>query len=170
MKWTYAWLNRPENANFTFEEHLEFDESLIKTKASSLLDLNEVKVTGNGHYSPSTEHLTLRLDILGEMIVPCALTLEPVPYPFRIETEEVLSFNPEEKDDGFWIIQNKVVDLTEIVWQLICLEIPLKVIKEGASIKKSGEGWRLISEEEQASEKENEIDPRLAKLKDYFKK
>lgn len=168
MKWTYAWLNQPQNSNFTFEKQIVFEESLIRSKAT-LLDLKPVSVIGHGRFSPTTDHLTLNLKIVGEMILPCALTLEPVPYPFVIETEEELSFILDEEDQGFWIIENKIVDLTEIVWQLICLEIPLKVIKEGASIVTSGKGWRLVSEEDKAKEKEDQIDPRLAKLQDYFK-
>jgi uncharacterized protein len=169
MKWTYSWLNQPGHGKFTFDEQIIFDSSLIKTKAATLLDLKPVNVKGSGVFSSQTKILTLDLIIEGIMIVPCALSLEPTPYPFKIETTEMLSFDHDDEKDDYWPVFNDTVDLYSLVWQLICLEIPLKVIKEGAKIKTSGIGWKLVTEDEQEASNEEIIDPRLAKLKDYFK-
>jgi uncharacterized protein len=169
MKWTYSWLNQPGHGKFTFDEQIIFDSSLIKTKSATLLELKPVHVKGNGVFSSSTNTLTLDLNIEGVMIVPCALSLEPTSYPFKIETEEKFGFDLDEEKEDYWPVFNDTVDLYSLVWQLICLEIPLKVIKEGAKIKTSGDGWKLVSEDEQEMEQASKIDPRLAKLKDYFK-
>ena len=48
------------------------------------------------------------------------------------------------------------------------MEVPMRVVKEGASLKTHGQGWKVLSEEDER-EDEDYIDPRLAKLKDYFK-
>ncbi len=48
------------------------------------------------------------------------------------------------------------------------LEVPMRVVKEDANIKSEGKGWKIL--DSSTSEKDEEyIDPRLAKLKDYFK-
>ena len=44
-----------------------------------------------------------------------------------------------------------------------------RVVKEGAKIKTTGQGWKMMSEEDENQNLEDDIDPRLAKLKDYFK-
>ena len=43
----------------------------------------------------------------------------------------------------------------------------MRVVKEGATLKTSGTGWKVLNENEEKDE--DYIDPRLAKLKDYFK-
>ena len=50
----------------------------------------------------------------------------------------------------------------------IMLEVPMRVVKDDARIKSEGKGWKIL--DSSASDKNEEyIDPRLAKLKDYFK-
>jgi len=47
------------------------------------------------------------------------------------------------------------------------LEVPMRVVKDDANIKESGKGWKILDGQEDNDEEY--IDPRLAKLKDYFK-
>lgn len=55
-----------------------------------------------------------------------------------------------------------------MVFENIMLEVPMRVVKDDARIKSEGKGWKIL--DSSASDKNEEyIDPRLAKLKDYFK-
>jgi uncharacterized metal-binding protein YceD (DUF177 family) len=71
-------------------------------------------------------------------------------------------------DKGCVEVKRDKVELTPIVISEIMMEVPMRVVKEGATLKNSGNGWKVLSEED-AKQDEDYIDPRLAKLKDYFK-
>lgn len=75
--------------------------------------------------------------IIGVMILPDDITLENVSYPFNIKIEE--------KIENF----TNLLDITDILWQNILVEIPSKVHSpknENVTIK--GDGWRVITEDE----------------------
>ena len=87
------------------------------------------------------------LNIKGTMILPCSVTLNPVSYPFDINTEVKISNDDEENEEYVKINQNNI-DIISIIWQNIVLEIPLKVTDSSVSdIKLSGDGWKLIRED-----------------------
>ena len=54
---------------------------------------------------------------------------------------------------------------------MIVINVPLKVVKEGAVLeKKVGKNWQIGDFEEKNEPKEKPIDPRLESLKNYFDK
>lgn len=86
----------------------------------------------------------------GTMIIPDDITLEDFEYNFTSEIEE----NIDETRINF----QKTIDITEDLWQNILVEIPLKAVNEkNKNIKLEGDGWRLISEDELASTKNNPL-------------
>ena len=68
------------------------------------------------------------------------VTLEPVEYTFKTEIEEILDK-----------LQN-TIDITDVLWQNILVEIPSKVRTTDEDIEIYGEGWRVITEEQFAKE------------------
>ena len=77
----------------------------------------------------------------GTMVIPDDITLEDYTYNFTSEVEEKI----EESD----INLQKTLDITEILWQNILVEIPLKAVNEkNKNLSLKGDGWRLISEDE----------------------
>lgn len=166
MKWLKSWLQQQPNGEFNFEESLVFDSNLIKS-TRYLLGLREIVILGQGFYMKETETLTLNFSIQGIMIVPCALSLEPVDYPFTTSTEIKYTFINSTKNDEIIVVKGLEIDIIPFVWELISLEIPLKVIKPGASISTKGDNWEVINE---ATASQKPIDPRLAKLNEFFKK
>ena len=60
-----------------------------------------------------------------------------------------------------------VVELLPVIFQLILMEVPLKAVKPGIGEYPQGKGWKVIREEDLRKEKEQEIDPRLAKLREF---
>ena len=122
--------------------------------------ISDVKV--DGYIYNNEENYEIDIKISGTMVLGCARTLEDVDYPFNIEINEVIDENNE---NNLQIIQNRL-DIFPIIWQNILADVPLRVLAPDAKEEPlKGDGWRLVSEEE---EKE-EIDPRLAKLSDYIK-
>lgn len=95
----------------------------------------------------------------GTMIIPDDITLEDFEYNFTSEIEE----NIEETRINF----QKSIDITEDLWQNILVEIPLKAVNEkNKNLTLEGEGWRLISEDEINSSKNNP----LSSLEEMFRK
>ena len=96
--------------------------------------------------------LTLEGNLKGNMILSDDITLEDVEYNFNIEVEEELENSDDELED--LIIDNKL-DLLNLLWQLIQVEIPSKVHKNNVDVTMSGNGWKLINEEELNNNKNN---------------
>lgn len=122
--------------------------------------ISPVKISG--FISNNEENYELDINISGTMILPCARTLKDVNYNFNIDINENISENG---DNSLEIIQNSL-EIFPIVWQNILVDVPLRVLAPDAKEEPlEGDGWRLITEDED----KEEIDPRLAKLKDYIK-
>ena len=103
----------------------------------SIIELNSVNITGN----VCEENGSFLLDLLikGTMVVPCSISLKPVPHSFKIEINE----NIFEKTTN-------TIDIFPIVWENILMEIPIKVTSSDLSnIKTSGDGWELITNEKE---------------------
>ncbi len=142
------------------DEVANFNEEDIKK--ADMLDLKDVKVTGQISKN-NLDSYNVYLKVSGEMILPCAITLKPVNYPFNIEIDEIFSEDASEMSKKIKKFEN-TIDILPIVWENILMEIPMRVVSPDASLEKvEGNGWKLVTED---SEFEN---PELAKLKDLLK-
>ena len=89
------------------------------------------------------------------------MDLEEVNYPINLEISEILSENDDEKDQN----QIKTLDIMDILWQNIVLEVPISVRKNPEKkYNLEGEGWELVNEERK------KLDPRLAPLLELLEK
>lgn len=141
-------------------EIVNFNEEDIKN--ADMLDLKDVKVTGQISKN-NLDSYNVYLKVSGEMILPCAITLKPVNYPFNVEIDEIFSEDAIEMSKKIKKFEN-TIDILPIVWENILMEIPMRVVSPDASLEKvEGNGWKLVTED---SEFEN---PELAKLKDLLK-
>lgn len=144
------------------ENVIEIDNSLTFPQTDldnvGIRRLEEAKV--KGFIIKIYEEYELNLEITGNMILPCSISLVDVLYPIKINIHE----NIDENEEYFKIIDNSL-DIMPIVWQNIVVEIPMKVISPDVDhTLLKGDGWKLSNEED----KENELDPRLDKLRDLL--
>ena len=96
------------------------------------------------------------------LIIPCAITLKPVKYPFSIQIEGDLNEIVEENAEKYLNSKN-TLDILPIIWENILMEIPMRVVSEGADdITLEGDGWKLITGDEKVENTE------LSKLKDLL--
>ena len=148
-------------------EYIDINEDFVCEsnlfEKSGIISLNDTKVVGtisnegNNHY--------LECSVIGTMVIPCSLTLKPVNYPFSIKVEGILEDLYEEIGE---IVKNNqnTIDILPIIWENILMEIPMKVVSDEIDdVKVSGNGWRLITEDEENSK---EINPELEKLRDLL--
>ena len=105
--------------------------------------------------------LSLNLNIKCTLTLICSISLKDVKYDINLDIEEEIS---EDSDENMKILNNSI-DLLPIIWQNILMEIPIKVVSPDIEEKNIyGDGWKFITDEEE----DNEIDPRLSKLKDFL--
>ena len=143
---------------FTLEDVISF-----KVVRKPLLGLDKINVRADIFNDGRLFNVTLT--IKGVAKVECAYTLEAVNYPLNFTEAIDISDDPNNVDAYY--VKGNYVELDPIVLDLVIGEIPTRVIKKGAKIKKEGEGYRVLSEDELRKQKENEYNPAFDKLKDF---
>jgi uncharacterized protein len=166
MKYNLQWIVK-QYGNFTIEESIIFPEALFE-KYAHINNLKDIMVQGTGNLDVKEKRLYVDLQITGTMLLPCALTLDEVEYPFTVSSTEIFSFEKPDPEEDVHEVKKDIVDLTPVVFENIMLEVPMRVVKDKASIANEGRGWKLLDNAADCEE-EDYIDPRLAKLKEYFK-
>ena len=128
--------------------------------------INGLKEVKNAHYEGSIrlnedEQIELDLTLTGDMVLIDSMTLDEISQPFSIKIEETYDKNDENMQEYFDKMQN-TLDIEEILWQNIVLEVPIRIRKDDKDVTLEGEGWGLNKEEKE------EIDPRFAKLTEIY--
>lgn len=166
LKWTKSELLQAKDNTIYFDEQIEFDAAAI-SKISHLRKLHDVTVSGDIHYDDSSELVVANIEIEGVMILPCSITLEDVEHSFHTASTEVYSFVKGNEDEDVHETKGDIVELYPVIFQLIVMEIPYKVVKEGLIDYPKGNGWEVVKEEDYVASKKDAIDPRLAKLREF---
>ena len=125
-------------------EKVNIPENLLEK--SLITALTDVNLTGDISLNED-DNLNLTGKLSGIMILKDDITLEPVEYNFNTELEEILEKN------------KNILDITDILWQNILVEIPSKVRSTDEDINLEGNGWRVISEEQFIKERNNSNNP-----------
>lgn len=106
-----------------------------RLKSAGIIRLEDVNVHGKAIINYEDE-IELNLDLSGKMYLPCAISFEEVEVPFATKIEEIIGENN--------INNNFYLDLSDILWENIVLEIPIKVVKKGVQLEtSSGKGWSV---------------------------
>lgn len=143
------------------------DENIILEKKlyeqADILEVKSLHVAGNIMYDYEN-NLVFDLEVSGVFLLRDAITLEPIEYPFSCKIEEKIE-NIEETCGDFFEKSKNILDISEILWENIVLEIPISATKANSSkLSLSGDGWEL------KNENKKKIDPRLAKLTELLEK
>ncbi len=151
-------LSKVDENGIIIDDIVSFGEEYIKNTAIQKLD--NVKVQGRAYYSITNE-IVFDCKVQGTFVLLDAIDLEPIDYPFSIEISEVLSENASEINKN----ELKKLDIMDILWQNIVLEVPISVRRDpDKKYKLEGEGWELVDEERK------KVDPRLAPLLELLDK
>lgn len=132
----------PVNETYSF--------SLDELSGTDLIKLDDVQIDGE-IFKNSLGNIELNVDVDGVMVLPCAITLKPVDYPFSINISGQLEELFEEFDENQINFQN-TIDILPIIWENILMEIPMRVVSDEAKntdINMSGDGWKFVTEEEE---------------------
>lgn len=129
------------NQNIKDEVFIDLDvifdkELLINSKIKNLKDVHII-----GTISKDEERdVYLNATLTGKMILEDSISLDEIEYPFSIEIAEKV----EKKEENF----ENTLDIIDILWQNIVLEVPLRFTNVNDYSKFKGEGWKLLSEED----------------------
>ena len=118
------------------------DEYVIdseRLKDSNIIELSKIIVDGIIK-KKNDDEIYLVLNVSGKMKINDSITLEEVWYPFSFEIDENL--------DEFIEKDENSLDIIEILWQNIVLEVPLRYTTTDDYSCYHGDGWKLVSEEE----------------------
>lgn len=166
LKWSKNELLNSQNETIHFDEEISFEPTVF-SKMHHLRDLRDIEVRGEIQYDAHSDLAACTFQVEGVMIVPCSITNEDVEYPFETEHTQMFAFHKVNKDEDIIETKGDVIELMPTIFQTIILEVPLKVTKEGIKEYPKGDGWEVIREEDYIKSKKDEIDPRLAKLREF---
>lgn len=122
-----------------FNESININEELIIPKEIyipyDIRKISPLKVQGI-IFINYEDNIEIDVDVKGTLILPCAITLEDVNYNLNINIkEEITDINIKNK---------KYLELFDIMWQNIVLEVPFKITKENINRNDfKGNGWEL---------------------------
>ena len=151
-------LAKVDEKGIVIDDVVSFGPEYIEN--TSIQKLENVKVVGRAYYSVTNE-IVFDCKVDGNIVLQDAMDLEEVNYPINLEISEILSENDDEKDQN----QIKTLDIMDILWQNIVLEVPISFRKDpDKKYEMSGEGWELVDEESK------KLDPRLAPLLELLEK
>lgn len=106
-------------------------------KTTDIIEVSPLNVIGS-IFINNLDEIQIDVNIKGTFILPCAISLEEVPYSFNVILNDII---PEtNKKDEFNL------ELLDILWENTVLEVPIRVVKENLDTKGiSGMGWELES-------------------------
>ncbi len=129
----------------TIDETYSFSKEYLEK--TEIIKLDNIKIVGDITKNSIDEYI-LNIDVSGTMVLPCSVTLKPTNYSFSTKIEGKLEQLYEEIGENYENNQ-KSIDILPIIWENILLEIPIHLVSEDAkNLEIKGEGWELISDDE----------------------
>lgn len=164
MKWQIAKLLKVSSKEIEINESVDFTDAAKRN--SDIKKISAIQVEGTGKIDATNRTATFDLSIKGQMTLSCALTLDDCPYPFEAKVNPTYIWDSEKYDeDSEDYLVKDTIELAPAIWQEIFIQIPLRVVKEGAYEELASRGIEFLTTEDLEKEVENRIDPRLEVLK-----
>ena len=144
-------LNKITEQGILIDSTISFGEEYLQV--SEIKKLDDIKVSGRIYYS-LTKEVIFAGNVKGNMTLVDGYSGDLIDYPFNIDLDEILADFSEEDEKKGKKPQNSL-DLKEVLWENIVLEVPIVVSKDNEVKTKKGEFWEVRDEN---SKKD---DPRL---------
>ncbi len=153
-------LNKIPTNGLAIDTDIILNKELYKN--ADILDIKKLHIMGIIQYDYEN-NLVFDLEVKGCFLIEDAITLEPIEFPFSCRIEEKVE-SLEISYQDFYEKSKNTLDISEILWENIVLEIPISATnssREAMSLQ--GDGWELVNENKK------KIDPRLAKLEELLR-
>lgn len=135
-------------------KEIKLDDNLLKD--NNIYRIHDLIFDGSISLTEE-DKLFISGNINGYLVMPDDLTLEETNVKINTDLEEILDKN------------EKILDISEILWQNILMEIPSMVRSHSEEVNISGNGWRVISESVYEKEHATNNNP-FKNLKDILDK
>lgn len=135
-------INKIDEKGINIDEYVSFNEEYLKL--STIKKLDDVYVKGRLYLS-ITEEIVFIGSVKGIMKLQDAYSGELIDYPFSIEIEETLTDLtkiPQETQKN----KQNTLDLKEVLWENIVLEVPIATSSSKNIKTTKGEGWEIRDE------------------------
>ena len=144
-------LNKITEQGILIDTIISFDEEYLRV--SEIKKLDNVHVSRRIYYS-LTKEVIFAGNVNGNMTLVDGYSGDLIDYPFNINLDEILA-NFSNEDEKVGKKPKNSLDLKEVLWENIVLEVPIVVSKDNKVKTKKGEFWEVRDEN---SKKD---DPRL---------
>lgn len=128
-------LNNLSISRINLENKVDIPKELYEK--TEIIDLKDINF--KGYLEVIENEYTLNGILTGTMILEDSISLDKIDYSFSCEIDEEIEENLEKSQN--------TLDITEILWQNIVLEVPLKLTNVESFDEYHGDGWKLISED-----------------------
>ena len=150
-----------QNNVLELEDDIDFSNAELDQNHIRKIENTHVKIIAHEYDDLITMDVNVECDIVGV----CSYTLDDV--PLHLKFKDSLEFSNEIDDDEVIFFEPKpIFEIDPYILGLIITSTPTKIIKKGAKLPNSGQGYRVLSEEEYQKEKKSKTDSRWSKLDD----
>lgn len=147
------------------ELHLTIEERSFNDSDEEIKFLTPIVF--NGNINVIGDIISLTGTVKTKIQLTCSRCLESYPYDINLDINEKFSNIIANEDDDIIFLDSDTIDITEIIENNIILTLPIKrLCREDCKglCQQCGANWNFST----CDCKKDDIDPRLAKLKDMF--
>lgn len=177
MKWTLSELRRYVDEPMHLQKQLELNDAMKARFPDQILAVAPVKIDGSVMYERGDA--TIFATVKTTVTVPSTRSLTPVELPLDFSFTESYTNDQthldryEEAQTLAFLLDDAQtpIDFEEAVMENIIEQIPSRVLtslEAAGNSMPQGKGWDVQEEGAVASEANDSVDPRLAKLKELF--
>lgn len=179
MKWSLNELRQAKETPIEFDTTLDL-EAALKERRNDLISAAPVQV--EGVFTVDQRGILGSFNVKTKIQVPSTRTFEPVTIPLDFDfSEYYVSHHQNDLSqfddlDVVIVLENDVLALEDVIIDNILVQIPMQVLSEKEqhaefSEMPQGKSWGVLTEDQlkNNAHRKDQIDPRMAKLKDFFK-
>ena len=179
MKWLLKELSDYKDQPLSVSEDMNLSEDIMSRYSKYVISADD-DIHVEAHVFSENGDAIVNAQVTGKIVVPSSRSLDPVELPLDfsinevyVDTEARLKKREEEDEVAFIVDDDGVIDFNKSVADNIILQIPMHILSpEEIRTDKmpKGNDWEVISEDDLVDEETNDkkVDPRLAKLKNFF--
>ncbi|WP_281164829.1 DUF177 domain-containing protein [Liquorilactobacillus sicerae] len=176
VNWTLTELKRNCREPLKIAEVIDAT-SIVKAKNENVISVSPANVNGFFLLDQLGVHGSFQIE--ATVVLPSTRSLRPVKVPLSFAVNEYYVDAAEhdlsrfEQTDVVIQLKDGLLDLAEVVADNLLVHLPIKVLTSEEENEDwpmpQGKDWRLVVEGQKLKASQT-VDPRLAKLKDFFKK
>lgn len=110
------------------------------------------------------EFIDVNVTLKAEVVLQCSYSLKP--FATSIVAKDNMHFATNQDDEDFILYKGNLIDMDKYIFDLLSASVPASPKAPGAKLPSDGNGYRIISEDELAKEKESHGNSKFDALKD----